>query len=418
MAENPHRMANIPPDDRESGPTPDSQSGVKVIGKDASRYPTLRRSPSGQMIAVPAADPTYVLSHEEKLHLYDTDENGKETPLSYAALSKAAEALFQGRRTMPLSEYRKKHADSYQINMETYAGPHNFSDAVMIVDNMLSIESALKEDGRGPKKLLIGGCGQGRLAEVYIAMARRLGIETITFNDILDAHIDLTKQRIKKIAGKDDISKVDGIELEFVSDDILSANLPEGDYDIVDLRWYVTAEFLDTSSPDRMKHSRHMYFRKINELLRDGGFMIDDKMDTDKGPGYYRLLSFKSRDIARSLKILPGMESHLIFNNWEEEQSDGFPYQVRFAPYNGRETEEKTQAGFTVHEQTQVAIPISSPLQADTVVSAIRTMDDPNQLMQYLNTTVHNCVRVPDISDPLQKRRKIIINRKDTGVSG
>lgn len=344
-----------------------------------------------------------VYTEEELLHLYD-----KNPLLNYDDLVEACEAIFGSSKTISKKRYQELTKEAYQIDMESYARKHNFTDAVLLSEFFLQVSAAMQQGTtENTGRIIIIGCGQGRLAEVYVALAQKTGINTIILNDLIDDHIEATREKIRKLYGGDG-SRAENVAIQYVSGDILTADQPDDNsIDAAYMWWYVGAEFCDPSSSDAMLANRKATYERIHRLLIPGGVWIDDMPDPNNEPGLYNLASIKTADILRRKNILPGTEHNLLLTNWKFEQSKGFPYQLRWAPRDGADNKIKHNADFRYMTSQSTAIPVESDYSsADVVVSTLRSIESLDTAVEVLKLQRGATVKTPKISDPLKRMRR------------
>jgi|GEM_PF-1479719 len=352
------------------------------------------------------ARPIQPANQEEILSLHDDNPL-----LNYEALKRARDAMFKGRQNIPRKDFLRFTKEAYKglsgsVDMEKYARLHNFSDGVMLAEHFRKAAVAapkhLKTD-----RILVIGCGDGRLSEIFIELARQNGVKEIIQNDLIAEHLEKTRAKIQTAYGNDG-SNADGVQIQYVAGDILDANIPGGAVDAAYMLWYVSAEFCDPSSKKNMRKTRDNTYKKIHDLLIPGGAMVEDSPDQNHKPGFYHVAVAKTAHLLREAGILPGEEENLMLSNWESEQEDGFPYQLRYIPKNGTDNTEKTNAGFILRSSKQEAIPKKSAHpSAKPVEQTLHDVSDPEEAHRLLMQTLNTTVTFPDMSDPTQKRRII-----------
>lgn len=345
-------------------------------------------------------------SAQESKNGFDVHQYDDNPLLNYDGLVEACNQIFPGGQTISRKKYQELVAKSYRIDMESYARLHNFTDAVDLTNFFSKIVAAMPAEAR-TNRILVVGCGQGRLAEVYIALAKKHGIQEIIQNDLIPDHVAATREKIQKIYGNDG-SDANGVKITYAPGNILDANIQGGPVDAAYLLWFVGAEFCDPSSDKKLTRTRHRIYRRIHDLLVPGGGMIEDSPDPNMKPGFFYTLAQKTAHILKQRNIMPRQQSNMILNNWSSEQPDGFPYQIRCVPKNGADAHEKEKAGFTYVTSLSTSIPEKSDYRsADTVVHTIEETDNIGNAIDTLNLLKQKTVQFPDITDPFQKRRVI-----------
>ncbi len=349
---------------------------------------------------------TPLTPHELGKKLHQADDNPY---LSYDALVEACEQIFGERTAISYEEFQEKTKAAYQIDMDEYAQLHNFIDSVKLVEYFAylraKIEAMISRHKRTDRIILIG-CGQGRLANVYISLAKKLQIKEITFNDLLEKHIHETEQRIKTLYGTDGQS-ADGIKISYLPGDIATIDV-SGLFDAAVMWWYVSAEFCDPGSIENMRKIRDHIYAKINEMLVPGGGLIEDIPDPNMTPGFYQIANFKTAYILKERGILPGEHKNLLLSNWTSEQDAGFPYQLRYVAKNGSDMREKEKAGFELVKSESLPLPKRSVYKnSQVVIESLQDADNIWEAIKILNKMLLDTVTFPDGDQIDQKRRKI-----------
>jgi SAM-dependent methyltransferase len=346
---------------------------------------------------------------EEMLHAYD----GENHMLNYDAIVEACNAIFGKGKSITREQYQELTRQSYRIdNMVAYARKHNFSDAVKLASFFAHVSAALNPMKNKTGRIIVIGCGQGRLAEVYVTLARKTGVKTIIQNDLIPEHLEATRQRIRNLYGNDG-SKADGVRIEYVQGDILTADVPDNSVDHAYMWWFVGAEFCDPSSAEAMRQNRIDTYKRINRMLIPGGAWIDDMPDPNTDPGLYRLAVLKTAHILKERGILPEVADNLMLTNWRFEQDEGFPFQLRWAPRDGEDNKLKEKAGFRMVRSESSSIPKRSEHRtAEPVVSTIKSIRKLKTGIKAIQSQLNDTVVFPDTDDPLARWRIIKWFRK------
>lgn len=338
--------------------------------------------------------------------LHTADDNPY---LNYDALVEACDAIFGKRKAVPYDEFLRMVQESYQIDMEGYAQLHNFTDSVKLAEYFAYVATKIEKripEGNRSGKIIVVGCGQGRLAEVYIALAKKMGVREITFNDLIESHIQQTEQKIKKMFNSDG-SEADGIKISYLPGDFATVDI-SGCFDAAFLIWYVGAEFLDPGSIENMRLLRHKIYSRINGILIPGGGLIEDIPDPNMDPGFYEIATYKTSRILKERSILIGEHKNLLLSNWTPEQTTGFPYQLRYTARNGADVREKSEAGFELKKTESVPLPIQSMYKDSAVVlSSLQDVHDIWEVIPLLHQLILQTVKFPSGDTTDQKRRKI-----------
>ncbi len=280
---------------------------------------------------------------------------------TYEDLAEARDALFENRDGISYAEFLEKTSESYEpIDLVEYARTHNFSDAVRIVQAMATmrqdLESKVKDPSQRSNQALIVGCGSGRLLEIYVDTARLLGIESLTFNDLIPRHIDAAREKAKHLYGGR--LKDAGVKLQFKAGDFLTADFRQKlqKFDHIISFWYVTSECLNPESVLAIQRHRTELYDRLFRLLVPSGTLFEDIPDPNK-TGYYDVATQMTAKVLEEKSLLIGEHKNLLLSNWKHEQTAGFPYQLRYVPRAGMEMEEKRHAGFSYVEASHQNVP-------------------------------------------------------------
>mgnify|MGYP002345840789 CR=1 FL=1 len=342
---------------------------------------------------------------EKQKSLHVADDNPY---LNYDALVEACDKIFGKRQAISYQEFKKLTEESYRIDMEEYARLHNFTDSVKLTEYFsyirTKIEQSIPEKSR-TDRIIVVGCGQGRLSEVYIALAKKMGVKKITFNDLIESHVEQTKNKIQKLYNSNGF-EADGVKIEYLPGDILTVDVSEM-FDAMFLIWYVSAEFVNPESAQKMVETRRQIYTKFRDILIPGGALIEDIPDPNMEPGFYRIGNVKTAHILEQRKILLGQHQNMLLSNWTCEQKEGFPYQLRYTPRNGTDVKEKESTGFVLKKTESMSIPLKSTLGTDVVLPIIRDSQNMDEVLNLLRQIRLTSVTFPSMSKLDQKRRKM-----------
>ena len=306
------------------------------------------------------------------------DTIGKEVPgLSMDALRQSRDAIFTNHRTgIPHSEYLHKLDLAYApIELQDYAQPRNFVDALRIIDFMQEMHQGLVEatsPGERSNRGIVIACGQGRLLEVIAEAARILGITHLTFVDILERHIDMTRQKAKNLYGNR--YKSAPVKLSFVHKDIIDYEPPYSN-DMLLNEWYGSNEMLRISSPQELRTHRRRLYDALNDLLVTGGSLYETTPDPNR-PGYYHTGVERTTRVLQEKSVLYGEHERFLLSNWavEDDQPDvgqSFPHQIRLVQMFDDERNEKGSAGFKYTHSAPAQNPETAYVDDRTVLSAL-----------------------------------------------
>lgn len=283
----------------------------------------------------------------EYKQLHDHDEIPE---LNYNHLIETAQAIFKGRNNLPLEEYRRLSKSFYEsLQLGERGDSLELWDAYLLTKNFQVAHNAIKneiEPRTRNKNMLVVGAGSGRLASAHIEIARMLGIEKIVFNDLYPHHLEKLQETIENDY-KQDPSRIYGIDLQYRPGDIVISDLEEK-FDFATAIWFVTSEIHDPSSPEACRKMRVEFYEKMRSFLIEGGILIEDLPDT-RSIGKFWSLRKKTKYILTKAKILPGEEGNYSLT-YVPKKSDGNPYHLRYAPYNGNHTNEIHAAGMNEYQ--------------------------------------------------------------------
>lgn len=345
------------------------------------------------------------------------DEAGRIPGLSPEELAEARDAFFGDRQGVPYSEFIQRTQEAYlPINLDDYARAQNFVDALRLVQFMAEMRQnaeRLMTPAERSNHLLMLGCGQGRLLEVYVPAARLLGIELITLNDLIPAHVDQARAKAKSLFGRK--FQDAGVKLDFVTGDFLTTAFHKR-YDQLISFWYVSAELLNPESAQTLRQHRTAIYRKIHDTLVPNGTLFEDIPDPNQ-PGYYDIATHVTKLVLQEKGLMGNERENLLLSNWKHEQSaeQGFPYQLRYVPRNGADQHEKDATGFayvrTEHENVPTASIIGTGLVQSSLEERGATIEAALSVLRPMLST--RAVTYPSSNDAAIKRRKMTLWRAE-----
>jgi len=348
--------------------------------------------------------------------------------LSYENLEKAAIEIF-GNQGSSLSkeEYQgrvvKGNYDGFDL--EGHGAPNFIPDLILLTRFFSeAVRLASTTTTNNSNKALVIGCGSGRLAIPIIELARKLGIKEIVFNDLLELHVDKTRDRVRDCYNTED-TKIDGVKLDFMVGDFLKIsekliNETRKRFDAIISMWFVTSEISDFSSLEALKEIRKELYSRIKELLTKQGGFIEDNPFSEAGSFYYNS-RLKTYDILQKMGILKGVNDQMILSDFRNIQTTGFPFHVRFTPPNGKHKRELNDVGLGEHLTSITTIPNGIKSLEDYQ----RKFGDPNKirelfesndidpLKQYLYDQQGILLTMPASSDLLAQKKKTVLWRPD-----
>lgn len=187
-------------------------------------------------------------------------------------------------------------------------------------------------------RLLIVGCGDGRLCEALIVSALKLGYIEITFNDLFAFHIEKVKDRVARLN-----FDRESIKISYNVGDFANARF-EGYYDVAVAMFFVTAEILSLTSLKTLNEKRSSFFRAIKNALHPFGVFVEDTPEMT-WPGFYNELRIASAKAMSNVHGL-GKEANNFTLTALNKPNGGLPYHVRYMPERSRHFEERLANGF------------------------------------------------------------------------
>lgn len=343
-------------------------------------------------------------------------KQGENIPeINYHALEEAADGLFCGGSGLSLAEYTEITRKFYEtLDLGSRGIPSIMLDTELLLTYFTRARNYVLKKTTPKKRsnnVLVIGCGTGRLAEMYIEMARKLGITGVTFNDLIEAHVQKTKEKLQKIyntgATQSDHLQICGIDVNFVAGDFTNLNLAGIRYDIATAIWFVTSEVLDPSSSKNLRAHRLQFFNKVRECLVDQGIFIEDIPESGL-PGFYLLSRMKTLHILRKNGILTGEEGNLSLTNIKKP-NDGYPYHLRYLPYNGAHEKEMNLSGLYSVDQVSADIPTEAIITSEPDYLALfkeKTIYDVGNKVRRIITDL---VAVSNHTGIDKKMKKVIL---------
>jgi len=310
-------------------------------------------------------------------------ESPNDYRLEVENLTKARDAIFQGRKGLPIDDYRTMLQNAYAgrpVSFEKDCETFNFQESAVLTDTFYlanqfhqlrqyveNIRLDTKE-----KALLIIGCGQGRLLDIQIELCKKLGIGEIHLNELSAENMSMAKRKAEGIDTSD-------CRVHYHLGDFLTQEFDRTYSIILSLR-SVTSEIFDPTSSDHFLESRHMLFQKVAQLLSSDGVFIEDIPGSD-APGFYRILRERTRELLSEKSILSGIHDRLLltvschFGN----QHMKFPFQLRIANPLNIDLSEKEQVGLIPIYSTTHVVPVHSQYSLADAAAVLHDADSVSQ---------------------------------------
>ncbi len=351
---------------------------------------------------------------------YYITQGENEPEINYKALEEAANGLFGDKKAMSLKQYLQVTKDFYEtLDLEKRGTPSLILDTDLLLESFIrardDIISKITKDQRTDKVLVIG-CGEGRLSSLYIEMAKKLGIKKITFNDLLEKHIEQTKKKLQKVYNTGTLDSnemsIDGIKVEFLPGDFTTIDLQGSPYDITVAWWFVTSEIFNPNSPKELRQKRIEFYTKVRTNLIRKGIFIED-IPHSVSSGFYFLSRMKTFDILKRKGILVGEQKNLSLTNIPKKDKNAQPYHLRYLPYNGMHTKEMNASGLYEVDSRSEIIPTQSVLTGDVdhllLFENKPTILDVQMVIKYLIKTV----TIPTGKVPQRKKITLWTNTQE-----
>lgn len=308
------------------------------------------------------------------------------------------------------------------LDLEKHGQPYLIPDLQQLV-RFFSEVSASQIPSNKTNKILVMGSGPGRLAPFELALAIKNGIQEVVFNDLLDFHIDATREKIKNAFGTSDAENIEGVKIQYQQGDILQvAEEIKNKFDAIFSWWFVTPEIADFTNVEQFHERRQKLYKTINSLLSKQGSFVED-IPLSEGFGFYYLLRLKTYVILRLMETLDGENKNMIITDYSNKQKIGMPYHIRFAPTLCAHNKEVESAGLSQWSSDTITLP-----------SGITNFEDYNRqvgigpqkllnaimgsnigsLQKHLGEMRSNLLTYPDISDPTAKRKTTIAWKKSS----
>ncbi len=348
--------------------------------------------------------------------------------LNIWTLHKAAEKVFGGETSISPEKYRKIVEGNYDdYDLERHGSVHFLTDLRLLAKTFqIGINVVRQTTSDRSKQVLFMGCGPGRLAIPSIELAKKEGIKRIVFNDLLEHHIEKTRQKIIDFYNTSTCN-IDGVQVDFLVGDFIEKgeeliqNINER-FDAIFSNWFVTTEIADFSDKDRLQKSRRVLYKTILDLLTKQGVFIEDIPYSEGVGTYYYLGRLKTYAILDQMRALQGINDQLLISNFSHVQEGGFPYHLRYVPANGKHRTEMENAGFIEHLTAVDTIPNGfksgrmSRYNKEAEVSNIQKLIQRapyNTFMAQIRAFEFDLLHVPSpLEDPMAKQKKTTIWRK------
>lgn len=206
----------------------------------------------------------------------------------------------------------------------------------------LAIRHAAKSRQRPSvrRRLLVIGCGDGRLLGTIGAICLLYGITEIVLNDLHPFHVEAAREVIRA-AG---VEKR-GLSVRPLPGDI-TAVAAHVKADVALAFFFVDAEVISVASVADLRAKRQAYRDAIARCLGPGGVLLMDRPEV--GTGFYAAVSRMTRRILTRRGVMPGEEANLDLA-WIPGGTQ--PYHLRYAPEDETHRAAMRAAGFRPLEQ-------------------------------------------------------------------
>ncbi len=154
------------------------------------------------------------------------------------------------------------------------------------------------------RRMVVAGCGDGRLARAYIRAAAHLGMDELVFNDLHAFQVEATRHVVARLPLDRAPPRITFLAGDYAS---LAPDLPA---DLVVALFFVVPEITDLSSAAALRHHRHRFFSAVANSLRPGGLFVEDTPEVDL-PGFYADLRRRSRRVLVGHGVEPALAENL-----------------------------------------------------------------------------------------------------------
>jgi len=260
--------------------------------------------------------------------------------LDEAALIQAAQSYFPNGKPLSQAACAQRARQFYQtLELDQRADPWAEGDRALLRTVVPFLCRLLGRTPTSPtnRRLLIVGCGDGRLAEIYIELAVKNGFAEVIFNDLFPEHIAATRAKVTRMRGE-----AQQVQTSFITGNFANVVLPQP-ADIAIALFFVTSEVCNIQSPNELLATRQRFYRSICRNLKPGGFFVEDIPERDL-PNFYTTLGLISERILRAQHVMTGVEGFLSLTH-VPKPSGGEPFHIRCIPSGVLRINELRNAG-------------------------------------------------------------------------
>lgn len=277
---------------------------------------------------------------------------------SLQGLIEARHQFFPGGHGVDHAEFSSKASAFYQtLNLDQRGDVWTFLDHTALEVSLeaadFSVRQRAKPECPLSRRLLVIGCGDGRLAAAYIRLASRLGLGEVIFNDLFEFHLRKTREKVEAL----DFDR-GALKVSYISGDFAAIDL-NGDCDIAVAMFFVSSEILDLQSVEALNARRSAFFKAVRRVLHPAGVFVEDTPEMT-WPGFYSNLRQTSETVLKGVSGL-GDEVRNFTLTALEKREGAFPYHVRYMPKRERHIAERLAHGF--QHVDSWTIPAATPQQ-------------------------------------------------------
>lgn len=325
-------------------------------------------------------------------------------------IAEAAKILFDKNGYIQSGEYYQQLINNYDgLNLGKHGLHYTLDDIKCLLEKLpFAIDSVRTETGNRCKEIFILGSGADRMHIPIVCAAQKLGIEKITFNDLIPDNIDTSRETIKKEFGN--AEKVEDVDIEYITGDFLEiAKTIQKKFSAILSLWYVTPEIARFDNVENFRKTRKQLYDSIYACLDNRGMFIEEIPSSESIGYFYYLVRLKTYAVLHELGILDGENHNLIITDYANEGKGVFPYHIRVAEPNGTHNEILKSSGMDlIHSEIRP--------QAKGVVDSTSFHNMSQNLLQELPNKIasNTFEQVIDFIDRKQQGQLIKPSRQDS----
>lgn len=184
--------------------------------------------------------------------------------------------------------------------------------------------------------------------------------------------------------------------------------------------WFVTAEIADFSSVENLRAKREQLYSSINKSLSKQGVFVEDIPYSEGVGSFYYLVRLKTYAALNKLGILSGESHNIIITDYRQNKHVKGTDHIRYAPANGEHYKELEKAGFELNffritTQTRGfkdILAYEKEFGDYERIQSIFSGNDLDAIISYLEMKEKSLLIAPSSSDPMAKKKKTVMWRK------